>query len=162
MYFKVSKCLRKLFLSAALVFCAPGSWLQIVIGMLFCMLSLKVLLHFQPYANASNGASAETAQWTLLLTLLLALVQFTTEHASMEIVGCDLRPSSLLTELMSVILILGTVLNFILGTAFLASEFKQRQRSLQREAQALIPRSKRWMRLMQSARVRRHIVIWSL
>lgn len=35
------ECLRKVFLSAVLVFCVPGSWLQIVVGLLFCLFSLK-------------------------------------------------------------------------------------------------------------------------
>ncbi|CAE7240635.1 unnamed protein product [Symbiodinium natans] len=43
LYFEVFESMRKVFLSAVLAFCIPGSWMQIVIGILACQLTLKIL-----------------------------------------------------------------------------------------------------------------------
>ncbi|CAK9019085.1 Uncharacterized protein SCF082_LOCUS14372 [Durusdinium trenchii] len=115
MYYEMFECLRKVFLSAVLVFCVPGSWLQIVVGLLFCLFSLKVLQVWRPYANLSANTAAESSQWILFASLLFGLLLFTAEQTSREIIGLDFGPGSFPSEFMSFFLIVATISSFIFG-----------------------------------------------
>eukprot|EP00439_Symbiodinium_sp_Y106_P042585 s5124_g5.t1 len=134
MYYEVFECFRKVFLTAVLVFVAPGSWLQIVIGICFCLICLKVLLYFQPYSNPGAAVSAELSQWILLLTLLLALLLFTAENVSLDIVGLD---PGLLSQVSSIVLMVGTVLTIIAGIGHVVMELQFRKRTKESESQQL-------------------------
>eukprot|EP00439_Symbiodinium_sp_Y106_P064915 s2515_g10.t1 len=126
LYFEVFESMRKVFLSAVLAFCIPGSWMQIVIGILACQLTLKILRDYQPYANASAGLAAEMAQRMLFLSLVFGLLLFTAKHSEEGSLGLDFGPSSTLSYLMSVTIIVGTVLAIVfgLGKAFTEVEFR--------------------------------------
>ena len=126
MYYEVFECFRKVFLTAVLVFCAPGSWLQIVVGICFCLISLKVLFYFQPYSNPGAAVSAELSQWILLLSLLLALLLFTAENVSLDVVGLD---PVLFSQASSIVLIVGTVLTIMAGIGHVVMELQFRKRS---------------------------------
>ncbi|CAE7309164.1 unnamed protein product [Symbiodinium microadriaticum] len=127
MYYEVFESVRKVFLSGVLALCAPGSWLQVVIGIFACQLSLRVLQRYAPYANPNAGSAAETAQRLLFVNLLFGLLILSAESEDPEILGWEVRPASLMTSLLSFAVIAGTVSFIVFTLLFSISELESLQ-----------------------------------
>ncbi|CAE7541394.1 unnamed protein product [Symbiodinium sp. CCMP2592] len=131
MYFEVFESLRKIFLSGALAFIASGSWLQVVVGLFACQLSLKVLQRFQPYANPTATTTAEIAQQMLFTNLVFGLLILSSESEDPEVLGWDFGPSSLMTSLGSVAVIAGSLGLIVFTLLFSLTEWETLQKPLE-------------------------------
>jgi len=72
-WWEVFECVRRLLLTGILVFFEQGSTIQIVVGCLIALLSIKMYSSCRPFVDHKLDPVAETAQWQVFLTLFAAL-----------------------------------------------------------------------------------------
>ena len=73
-YFEVIETVRKLFLTAGLIFFNPGTGSQIVFSLLISIASMRVYAHYKPFVKDDQDTIAEAAQWSLFFILFGALL----------------------------------------------------------------------------------------
>ena len=73
-YFEVIETVRKLFLTAGLIFFRPGTGSQIVFSLLISIASMRVYAHYKPFVKDDQDAIAEAAQWSQFFILFGALL----------------------------------------------------------------------------------------
>ena len=73
-YWEIVETLRRLFMTGLLSGMRPGSAEQIVLGIFFVFLYTRMLSRYRPYVGDAENRIAESAQWTLVSTLLVSVV----------------------------------------------------------------------------------------
>jgi hypothetical protein len=72
-WFEVVESIRRLALTAGLIFIKPGTASQILISLLICFASMRIYSGLAPFIKDSHDFLVEIAQWQLFFTLLGAL-----------------------------------------------------------------------------------------
>ena len=73
-WFEVVETVRKLVLTAGLIFFQPGTAAQIVLSILVCLLSMRVYSGWKPFVSEEHDKLAEVAQWQLFFVMFAALL----------------------------------------------------------------------------------------
>jgi hypothetical protein len=72
-YWEVVKCMRRLLLTGAIVFIAPGTSAQAAIACVFAMLSMAIALYCQPHADTLDGRIYTVGTVIIFLSMFLSL-----------------------------------------------------------------------------------------
>jgi len=73
-YWEVVESIRRLALSLILVFCLPGSWDQLVVGLAVNVLAIIFYSEWKPYRSESTDSLARYAQGAVLYTIFASLL----------------------------------------------------------------------------------------
>jgi hypothetical protein len=72
-YWEVVECLRRLLLTGAIVFIAPGTAAQAAVACVFAMFSIVIALYCQPHADALDGRIYTNGAMIIFLSMFLSL-----------------------------------------------------------------------------------------
>merc|ERR1711865_774081 len=83
-YWEMLEFLRKFMLSSAIIFCAPGTSTQIIVGLVISLIFLFVLTTFKPYEHDSDDTVQSLCFFSLNVTLISGIALRVQEFEALD------------------------------------------------------------------------------